>query len=866
MKFSKVLSFVLSVAMLLTLLTIGFAIPASADGPEAISTADDFLQMSKNGSYYLANDLVITKEWGDSATTFDGTFDGRGHTITISDCPVFFYLGGTAVVKNLTIEGSITRAAYASALAQHTSGGSWFGIRIQNVTNNATVTATDTWGYAGGLIADGFVANSDCWITLMNCTNNGNVNCPSQSAVGGLIGSLRGGTLTMINCINTGNVVGKQDAGGLVGRFWKDGKATIQNCLNTGSVANSTNMYAGGAVGWLHGTLTLSNFTNIGAITSSSGAMGAGGFLGGAHKNEDDKVFNATITKCLNEGTISGGGSIGAFVGSNNGAATTCVLNISECIDKSENANLLGEQKAEQTTLDTSKPEAEIERLGFQELPKPGEKPALSGGSGTQSDPYLLSTVDDLISFSTTVGIGDAYQDVYLKLTTDIDLENSDLFSPIGNEFYTFSGIFDGAGHTVSGIHIAVTGGEVAGFFGAISGATVKNLNVEGDLIQSDYVAGAIAGCAFEGSKIIDCSSKIDAIKGRQCGGIVGSVQGSGSNWNYIIGCESKSAIASLAGTTDHSHGGIAGIASGSVLFGCVNSGNILAEITDGSAIGGIVGSMKQDGYLIGCVNNGAVSAYSTEADIKIYAGGIVGKANGLLYRCVNTGNVSAIIGENVQSVFAGISAIIPIDSYAYIDLCVNTASVANFPENLCEDDSAFVVNGEPGCSSTLENFMIREADLIDALNRMSTMSKFSEKKIGIFTEKCNGDYYGYVCTTIAERMQISGTVELVNFSNGTCTVNSSVCDTLSSSVSEIIRLISVVQNEVDDMPTPKKDDSTTMTEAPTTEAPTTEAPTTEAPAKKKGCRSSVATTPVILLAVLPLAVVFCKKKKESEV
>ena len=365
MKFSKVLSFVLSVAMLLTLLTIGFAIPASADGPEAISTEDDFLQMSKNGSYYLANDLVITKEWGDSATTFDGTFDGRGHTITISDCPVFFYLGGTAVVKNLTIEGSITRAAYASALAQHTSGGSWFGIRIQNVTNNATVTATDTWGYAGGLIADGFVANSDCWITLMNCTNNGNVNCPSQSAVGGLIGSLRGGTLTMINCINTGNVVGKQDAGGLVGRFWKDGKATIQNCLNTGSVANSTNMYAGGAVGWLHGTLTLSNFTNIGAITSSSGAMGAGGFIGGAHKSESDKQFSATITKCVNEGTISGGGSIGAFVGSNNGAASTCTLNISECIDKSGNANLIGEQKAGQTTLDTSKTEGQIKNLGF---------------------------------------------------------------------------------------------------------------------------------------------------------------------------------------------------------------------------------------------------------------------------------------------------------------------------------------------------------------------------------------------------------------------------------------------------------------------------------------------------------------------
>ena len=372
MKVRKKVSLLLSIVLILSLVVAGLTVPASADGePVAVSSAEEFLAMAYDGSYYLTADISLTGKWSQSTSGspfnyFGGTLDGKGHTVTISGRSMFSNLGGNALVKNLIIEGTLG-GDYLGALSGETDGNNVFNICVENVTNHASGNSAADWGYSGGFFGNCYVKNSTCSITLINCTNTANITASGHTSVGGFIGSLRGGSLTMINCVNTGNVVGKQDAGGLVGRWWRDPgeKAVVQNCKNTGSVQNSTNMYAGGAIGWVHGTLELSNFVNTGAITSSGGAMGAGGFIGGAHKSESDKQFSATITKCVNEGTISGGGSIGAFVGSNNGAASTCTLNISECIDKSGNANLIGEQKAGQTTLDTSKTEGQIKNLGY---------------------------------------------------------------------------------------------------------------------------------------------------------------------------------------------------------------------------------------------------------------------------------------------------------------------------------------------------------------------------------------------------------------------------------------------------------------------------------------------------------------------
>ena len=97
----KTLSIILSVVMILS--ACCFALPVSA-APEGtpINTADEFLAMAADGTYYLNADITLTASY---EAPFSGTLDGNGKTVTIS-APMFKEFNGTA--KNFTINGAIT--------------------------------------------------------------------------------------------------------------------------------------------------------------------------------------------------------------------------------------------------------------------------------------------------------------------------------------------------------------------------------------------------------------------------------------------------------------------------------------------------------------------------------------------------------------------------------------------------------------------------------------------------------------------------------------------------------------------------------------------------------------------------------------
>ena len=88
------------------------------------------------------------------------------------------------------------------------------------------------------------------------------------------------------------------------------------------------------------------------------------------------------------------------------------------------------------------------------------------GGSGTQSDPYKIATVEHLRQLSDDVNDGNTYQDTYFVQTRDIDFEGAD-FTPIGGKQYTqpgelgpttgyrpFYGNYDGQDHRISNVNI----------------------------------------------------------------------------------------------------------------------------------------------------------------------------------------------------------------------------------------------------------------------------------------------------------------------------------------------------------------------------------------------------------------------------
>ena len=154
------------------------------------------------------------------------------------------------------------------------------------------------------------------------------------------------------------------------------------------------------------------------------------------------------------------------------------------------------------------------------------EEPSFGGGTGTQEDPWLITSQGDLIALAEFLNSGKAAEfdagnngignchGYYFKQTADIDLTGV-AWEPIGYAgSYYFAGNYDGYGHSITN---AVSTGKVdpdgyatAGIFGWVAFGSVKNLHVKNANFvatgQNEYsYVGGIAGVCY-GSSIKNCS------------------------------------------------------------------------------------------------------------------------------------------------------------------------------------------------------------------------------------------------------------------------------------------------------------------------------------------------------------------------
>lgn len=244
-------------------------------------------------------------------------------------------------------------------------------------------------------------------------------------------------------------------------------------------------------------------------------------------------------------------------------------------------------------------------------------------GSGTEDDPYLLATAADLKAFRDMAN-AEASSKLCATLTADIDLggEAWTPFEPLsGYVSQAYAGTFDGANHTIKGLSVNLTSKSGVGFFGTVHGATIKNLQIAGNIYStnSSYV-----------------------------GGIVGRTQGNVT----IDGCSfSGSVTATKAGMTNGA-GGIAGRVNAGTLAvtNCAN----LSDVTGSGSAAGILGYAGNTKVTIeNCYNSGAISGQN-------YASGIcsigTGK-NGKTGKIGNCYNVGTITGTSDGAYYAGISA-----------------------------------------------------------------------------------------------------------------------------------------------------------------------------------------------------------------
>ena len=205
-------------------------------------------------------------------------------------------------------------------------------------------------------------------------------------------------------------------------------------------------------------------------------------------------------------------------------------------------------------------------------------------GSGTEADPFLISTASDLVTLSSLTNANATaatYVNKYYQLTNDIDMSGVANFMPICYAFddyktvsnsgadstKRFHGTFDGNGYIIKNVTIDLADSTIftdqskvkvtAGIFGVLghvpnsspaTGAVIKNLGVENIIVniagKSNPNVGGIAGTVMNQPTITNCYVRGMTVSGNpsatvRCGGIVGYIASDAKSthtYNYATG------------------------------------------------------------------------------------------------------------------------------------------------------------------------------------------------------------------------------------------------------------------------------------------------------------------------------------------
>ena len=320
-------------------------------GIEGVQDATDFTGKTvKLGDDILLNDTTDWKMWGKDVyaipfpaigqyytSTFNGTFDGQGHTIS----------GLYQRIDNLDEYSNY------SGIEQGLFGNLGSEAKVSNVRINASVllrtgdcTDSNTYGYMGLLAGKNKGQVSDChvdgyvetynysdvggligqnWGAVTNCSSRGSVishDKGSEMGVGGLIGynELANDTDTLRDCSSSATVEGRTNVGGLIGN---NARGVLSGCQATGDVRSNGN--AGYNIGGLAGRA--SNIVNShaeGSVTAPESNRVGG--LAGQCKAQKPIVMNCQAT-----GAVTGKADVGGLIGIANGDYNTEVA-VSRCM------------------------------------------------------------------------------------------------------------------------------------------------------------------------------------------------------------------------------------------------------------------------------------------------------------------------------------------------------------------------------------------------------------------------------------------------------------------------------------------------------------------------------------------------------
>ena len=319
------------------------------------------------------------------------------------------------------------------------------------------------------------------------------------------------------------------------------------------------------------------------------------------------------------------------------------------------------------------------------------------------TESFEIGSYEQLNDFIKQVNSGTIPADTNAYLTADITVPDTvaNDWTPLAkNKRHAYSGTFDGAGYTISGIAVNRTypdpyakGTHVEDYTAFISflgpKGVVKDLNLKATITDVNNVAGLVSqnegtieGCTFEGSLTSNIypHGTIEDSDG-EVGGIAALNRGTVKSCKTLEGTTINHGGANVGGIVGHQ-------VAGAAVVDCENNAAVTVRTTAYTTMGvytglgaGIVGFQSSEDKtnaaarprIANCVNKGAITGEQN-------MGGICGfSIGGIIKDCTNSGNI-----EGVTRVHGG-------------GICGNFATSLSLPGDMQNCENSGSINLETG-------------------------------------------------------------------------------------------------------------------------------------------------------------------------
>lgn len=652
----------------------------------------DYINIDRHYECYvkLGNDIYLNSIASNGSTPYLASvksFDGQGYSIWSFQGTHMGFIGQLSeggTVSNLNLKSFNLKfpdngtVGYGALISDASKGGTVKGCTVDGFSVKVTK------GYLGGIVGLGPQSDKyklvihDCVnktnlygvdavggilgrgiATIYRCTNNAIETEGTGKGIGGIVGS--GTNCTISNCASATYLEGLSRVGGIIGESF--GALILDNCLTQRSLMQKDNVNEPTACGLLFGWCRIYETNQLIAITDNA--------IGGTHavlKNNftaprDNDYFgliikdNGTVelgdVVCYTDDDLQSGKAAFELQGSQHGTQWGMVLGTDEYpLPSTKNQvyqdrvkNCMGEISVLGYTNVSSAPR----ELGHEYHNGICELCTASNPVSAEDGVYLIYNAGHLLSFARDFSEGKLTSHD-LRLMADIDLSTwchpaqplagleERSWQPIGyvpgdksyNETHSYTGTFDGNGHSISGLYIGSPTGKMKhyGLVASAGGASFKDLTISGDISGLHEIANLELGMLVGRATNVDFQNITtegyidfteEGLRYGNIGGLVGFIMSEipSNHLAYIKNCHNYVHISDAYLRTI---GGIVGRAESTGIENCSNHGNLTGQYH----IGGIVcelyvASSFESTSLVNLVNYGTIRAQ------ELSSSGIVG-------------------------------------------------------------------------------------------------------------------------------------------------------------------------------------------------------------------------------------------------